>query len=65
MATRQLLKISEVEEMTGLRRETIWRKVREGKFPGALRLPGSNAVRFQRSAVERFVGIAAHSDAAA
>ncbi|MBX5273307.1 AlpA family phage regulatory protein [Rhizobium sp. NLR17b] len=38
----RLLTRREVEYITGLKRTTLWRYERDGRFPGALRLPGGD-----------------------
>ena len=43
---RQILRLKDVVELVGLSKTTIWRRMRAGEFPPAIRLGGpSNAGR--------------------
>ena len=52
-----ILRLPEVTTLTGLSKTTLWRRVRAGEFPPALRLggPGSRAVGWRRSEVEEWL----------
>ena len=56
MATDEgrLLRIEEVEEITGLSHSTIYRKVKEGTFPPPVRV-GKRAVRWREWEVREWV----------
>ncbi len=52
-----ILRLPQVKELTGLSKTTLWRRVRDGEFPAALRLggPQSRAVGWRRSDVEQWL----------
>ena len=52
-----ILRLQQVKELTGLSKTTLWRRVRDGEFPPALRLggPKSRAVGWRRSDVEQWL----------
>ena len=54
---QQILRTPAVLRLTGLGRTTLWRRVRAGDFPAAVRLggPGSRAVGWHREEVLRWL----------
>ncbi len=50
----RLLRLPEVEAVTGLSATTIWRREREGDFPRRRRVSG-NAVAWRSDEIERWV----------
>ena len=48
-----VLRLAEVKEATGLSRGTIYRKMREGSFPVAVRL-GKRAIGWYAHEIEKF-----------
>ena len=42
---RQILRLKDVVELVGLSKTTIWRRMRAGEFPPAIRLAAANAGR--------------------
>lgn len=52
--TDRLLTRASVEELTGLGRSTLYRAMREGRFPEPLRV-GPKSVRWRASEVERWI----------
>ena len=52
--TDRLLHVSEVRTRTALARSTIYRKMREGSFPVALKI-GVRAVRWRESEIEAWL----------
>ena len=52
-----ILRMPAVLDATGLSRTTLWRRVRAGDFPAAVRLgePGSRAVGWRRAEVESWL----------
>ncbi len=53
----EILRQKDVCDLTGLSKTTLWRRVRAGEFPAALRLggPDSRAVGWRRSEVEAWL----------
>ena len=54
---RQILRLKDVVELVGLSKTTIWRRMRAGEFPPALRLggPSTRAVGWKMTDVEAWV----------
>lgn len=52
MEPSQILRTRAVCTLTGLSRVTIWRLVRDGKFPRPVQLTGRRATGYYRSDVE-------------
>lgn len=52
-----ILRLQQVKDLTGLSKTTLWRRIRDGEFPAALRLggPKSRAVGWRRSEVEQWL----------
>ena len=52
-----ILRLRDVKALTGLSKTTLWRRVKAGEFPAALRLggPKSRAVGWRRSEVEQWL----------
>ena len=53
----EILRLPQVLVLTGLSKTTLWRRVRDGEFPPALRLggPKSRAVGWRRSDVDQWL----------
>lgn len=49
-----IFRIGDVTQLVGLSAATIWREVKEGKFPAPVEL-SSNTVGWRREAVERWL----------
>ena len=52
--TGRLLRLREVIALTGLSRSTIYRKMRDGTFPDALKI-GARAVRWLESEIQAWL----------
>ena len=54
---RQILRLKDVVELVGLSKTTIWRRMRAGEFPSALRLggPSTRAVGWKMTDVEAWL----------
>ena len=54
---RQILRLKDVVELVGLSKTTIWRRMRAGEFPPALRLggPSTRAVGWKMTDVEAWL----------
>ena len=52
--SERLLKSSEVEEMVGLSRPTLWRRQQLGTFPSRLQV-GPNSVRWKESEILEWI----------
>ena len=54
---RQILRLKDVVELVGLSKTTIWRRMRAGEFPPALRLggPQTRAVGWKMTDVEAWL----------
>lgn len=50
-----MLTVEEVASLTGLGVRTIWKRLRAGKFPRPLPIPGVRATRWTRSSVESWI----------
>ena len=52
-----ILRTLAVLELTGLSRTSLWRRIRDGDFPAAVRLggPNSRAVGWRRSEIEQWL----------
>lgn len=50
----QVLRLYDVVELVGLSRATVWRRVREGKFPAPIRL-GQRAVGWRARDVRAWI----------
>lgn len=50
----RLLRIDEVLHVTGLSKNTIYRRMREGTFPRQIRI-GPNSVAWRQSDIERWI----------
>ena len=53
----RILRISEVVEITGLSRTTIWRRVKSGNFPAPVRLGGlaTRSVGWREGELKRWI----------
>ena len=54
MQTTQILRIGDVMQAVGLSRVTIWRWVRDGKFPAPIRL-GSRHIGWRSEEVQAWI----------
>ena len=54
---RQILRLKDVVELVGLSKTTIWRRMRTGEFPSAIRLggPQTRAVGWKVTDVEAWL----------
>ena len=54
---RQILRLKDVVELVGLSKTTIWRRMRAGEFPPAIRLggPSTRAVGWKMTDVEAWL----------
>ena len=54
---RQILRLKDVVELVGLSKTTIWRRMRAGEFPPALRLggPQTRAVGWKMTDLETWL----------
>lgn len=57
MVEKGIIRPSELTELLGLSRTTIWRRVRSGQLPPPVRLggPGSRAVGWKRTEIEKWI----------
>ena len=57
MLEKQILRLKDVVELVGLSKTTIWRRMRAGEFPPALRLggPSTRAVGWKMTDVEAWL----------
>lgn len=60
-ATDRFMRIDEVVAVTGLARNTIYRRMREGTFPRQVRL-GPNSVAWLQSAISEWMSSVVESD---
>ncbi|WET08859.1 AlpA family transcriptional regulator [Pseudomonas sp. D3] len=50
----RFLRLAEALHVTGLGRNTIYRRIREGTFPGQIRL-GPNSVAWRQSEIDKWM----------
>ena len=57
MLEKQILRLKDVVELVGLSKTTIWRRMRAGEFPPAIRLggPSTRAVGWKMTDVEAWL----------
>lgn len=51
----KILRLKEVQHMTGLSRSTIYAEIAKGKFPNQVKLTGARSVGWHESAVAQWV----------
>lgn len=51
-----IMRLPEVLRVVGLSRSTIYRLIKEGKFPKSLRLTGSRAIGWRRGQIRAWLG---------
>ncbi|MEZ5548080.1 MAG: AlpA family transcriptional regulator [Pseudomonadales bacterium] len=51
----RILRLKEVQQMTGLSRSTIYAEIAKGKFPKQVKLTGARSVGWHESAINQWV----------
>ena len=53
----RIMRITEVADITGLSRTTVWRRVRSGDFPPPVKLggPTSRSVGWRKEEIEKWI----------
>ena len=51
----RILRLKEVQRMTGLSRSTIYAEIAKGKFPKQVKLTGARSVGWHESAVTQWI----------
>ena len=51
----RIVRLKEVQRMTGLSRSTIYAQIAEGRFPKPVKLTGARSVGWHESAVIRWI----------
>ncbi len=53
--SNRILRLKEVQRMTGLSRSTIYAEIAKGNFPKQVKLTGARSAGWQESAITRWI----------